>query len=168
MSIQHTRPHPDLQSSTPLRAQLQPLTCGRHPPWVSSHCKQARLPVAAASCAGFAPLLARQFPSSPASSTRNRRQVSFPARAAWWTGEAPNTSLTSGVSAFCANCNLSVCTSPCLAASSAASPSGAIACVRRPEGTRSSGEARSPGGRRRHCVCQASDHPARTRLTFAG
>jgi len=117
------------KSATPHRGQLKlkPLTSGWHPPWVSSHCKHARLPVAAASCAGLAPLFARQLPASPASSTRKRRQVSLPARAAWWTGEAPSPSLMSPVSAFCANCNFRVCTSPRLAASSASSSSTTIA-----------------------------------------
>lgn len=107
------------------------LTSGRHPPWVSSHCKQAKLPVAAASCAGLAPLFARQFPGRPASSTRKRRQFSFPARAAWWTGDAPSTSLTSSVSAFAANCALRVWTSPCLAASSVLSPSATMSAADR-------------------------------------
>ena len=94
------------------------LTTAQHPPCVKSHCRQAKLPVAAASCAGLAPLFAKLFPGRPASSTRYLTHVSFPARAAWCTGEAPRRSFTSPFSTFSANCTFRVCTSPCLAARS--------------------------------------------------
>ncbi|XP_060234960.1 uncharacterized protein LOC132652928 [Meriones unguiculatus] len=62
-----------LEDRSPLWAQTvswSGLTCTRQPPCVSSHCKQERYPVAAASCAGVAPLRARAAAGRAASSTR--------------------------------------------------------------------------------------------------
>lgn len=152
------------------------LTSGRHPPWVSSHCKQARLPVAAASWAGLAPLFATQLPGSPASSTRNRRQDNFPARAAWCAGVAPSASLTSPVRDLAAKCSLRIWRSPWRAASSVLSTSSTMMAAEGAAGWKKPSfwlcqmsPTTSPNGRCQHCVqkkLQVGPGPLRFLSTF--
>lgn len=96
-----------------------PLTCRPQPPSRTSQHSSARLPVAAASCAGVAPLWARWLPGSWARCTRNLTQARWPARAAWCTRPAPRASVMPGPRAPASSSCSRVARSPSWAATSA-------------------------------------------------